>query len=270
MIKKEISKYYNSGLESQRLFEGEWQLERVRTQEIILRYLTGGAFRILDVGGGTGFYSFWLSEMGHEVHLMDPVPLHIEQAKNLSRESRRSLASIRVGEARQIEFEDNHFDIVLFFGPLYHITERRERIKALTEANRVLGKGGLIFCVGISRYASLLGGFFSNSVADPYFVGIINRDLRDGQHRNPKGILEYFTTAYFHRPEELREEMIEAGFKFQKLLAVDGFGWLLSDFNNKWEDSSYQGLLLESIRAIEEENTIIGISAHIMGIGAKY
>jgi ubiquinone/menaquinone biosynthesis C-methylase UbiE len=269
MAKKEISEYYDSGIESQRLFEGVFQLERVRTQEIILRYLTGGAFRILDMGGGTGFYSFWLSEMGHEVHLIDPVPVHIEQAKKHLRESRRSLASIRVGEARQIEFEDNHFDIVLFFGPLYHITERRERIRALTEANRVLGKGGLIFCVGISRYASLLDGFFRNLVADPYFVGIMKRDLRDGQHRNPKGTLEYFTTAYFHRPEELREEITEAGFKLQKLLAVDGFGWLLPDFDSKWEDVSYQRLLLESIRVTEEEDPMIGISAHIMAIATK-
>ena len=269
MINKEISEYYSSGMESQRLFEGEWQLERVRTQEIILRYLTVGSFRILDVGGGAGFYSFWLSAMGHEVHLIDPVTLHIEQAEKLSRESHRSLASIRVGEARQIEFKDNHFDIVLFFGPLYHITERRERIRALNEANRVLSKGGLIFCVGISRYASLLGGFFGNSVADPYFVGIINRALKDGQHRNPKGIPDYFTTAYYHRPEELGEEMIEAGFEFQKLLAVEGFGWLLPDFNSKWEDAGYQKLLLESIRTTEEEAAIIGVSAHIMCIGAK-
>jgi len=80
-IDDDIVEHYKSGIESNRLFTGVSQFERVRTQEIILRYLTKTPSRILDVGGATGFYSFWLSGIGHEVHLVDPVSLHIKQAK---------------------------------------------------------------------------------------------------------------------------------------------------------------------------------------------
>ena len=80
-------------------------------------------------------------------------------------------------------------DIVLFLGPMYHITERNERMKALAEAKRVLREDGLIFCAGVSRYASLMDGFFLNLVADPRFVKIMNLDLKDGQHKNTTDIV---------------------------------------------------------------------------------
>jgi ubiquinone/menaquinone biosynthesis C-methylase UbiE len=241
----------------------------VRTQDIVCRYLSEKPSRILDAGGANGFYSFWLSDMGHEVHLLDPVPLHIEQAKKYSQETGKCLASIQVGEARQLEFENGYFDAVLLFGPMYHITDKKERSEALKEAMRVLCKDGLLFCVGISRYASMLDGFFHNLVEDSRFMEIVNRDLEEGQHRNMTENLDYWTRAYFHEPEELQGEIVEAGFKSSKLIAIDGFGWLLPDFDSKWKSRDYQNLLLQIIRTIEEENSIVGISAHMMVVSSK-
>jgi len=51
-----------------------------------------------------------------------------------------------------------------------------------------------------------------------------------GQHRNETSRLDYFTTAYFHRPEELPEELA--------------------------------GLL-------EAEPSIVGMSAHLLAIGVS-
>ena len=41
-------------------------------------------------------------------------------------------------------------------GPLYHLIERTDRLRALSEARRVLRPGGWVFVAGISRYAALL------------------------------------------------------------------------------------------------------------------
>jgi hypothetical protein len=38
---------------------------------------------VLDVGGGSGVYASWLAGLGYQVHLVDPVPLHREQAARL-------------------------------------------------------------------------------------------------------------------------------------------------------------------------------------------
>lgn len=36
---------------------------------------------VLDVGAGPGVYSIYLSKQGHAVHLIDAVPLHVEEVR---------------------------------------------------------------------------------------------------------------------------------------------------------------------------------------------
>src|SRR5207244_1686768 len=71
----EILRYYAAGPESERLRQGAFQLERARTEELLLRHLPPPHARVLDVGGGSGPYACWLAERGYEVTLLDPVPL---------------------------------------------------------------------------------------------------------------------------------------------------------------------------------------------------
>jgi hypothetical protein len=104
---------------------------------------------------------------------------------------------------------------------------------------------------------------------DPRFVAIRDRDLADGQHRNDLGHPEYFTTAYFHRPDDLRAELHEAGFRDLTVLGVEGPGWLLPDFDARWADAAWRAPLLDVARALEAEASIIGVSAHLLGLGRK-
>jgi ubiquinone/menaquinone biosynthesis C-methylase UbiE len=268
-IRKEICGYYASGIESVRLEMDVFQLERVRTQEIILRYLPQKPLRILDVGGGSGYYSFWLTGLGHEVHLVDPVQMNVRKARERESLSGFKLASITVGEARSLRFENEFFDLLLSFGPLYHLTDRNERIEALREANRVLKKDGLMMCAAISRYASLYDGFFKKMNDDPEFRKIMKGDLKDGQHRNTTGKIIHFTTAFFHHPDELREEIREAGFQLDKILPVESFGGLLPNFYELWEDPGYRKLLLDSIRQIEDDPVLLGMTSHLLAVAEK-
>ena len=96
---------------------------------------------------------------------------------------------------------------MLLLGPLYHLTERDDRLAAWREARRVLRPGGVVLAAAISRFASTLDGLRLGLFDDDAFAQIAERDLRDGQHRNPTGNPRYFTTTYFHRPEELRTEV---------------------------------------------------------------
>jgi SAM-dependent methyltransferase len=111
---------------------------------------------------------------------------------------------------------------VLLLGPLYHLTERSDRVRALAEARRVVRPGGLVAAVGITRYASALDGVASGFLEDPRFVEIVERDLREGQHRNPDDVPGWFTTAYFHRPGELVSEAEEAGLVVERVVGVEG------------------------------------------------
>jgi ubiquinone/menaquinone biosynthesis C-methylase UbiE len=265
-LNNEIIEFYVYFAEDQRL-QGI-SLERIRTQELVSRYLTSNKMSILDVGGGTGIYSFWLSEQGHEVHLVDASAKHIGQAHQHSITTGLTLESLRVGDARTLEFEDECFDAILMFGPLYHLTEREDRIKALSEAKRVLKAGGLIFTAAISRYASMMDGFHYNLVQDPNFINIMFQDLSDGQHRNIEG-KNYFTTSFFHLPEELELELIDAGFHSIDLFAIESFAEIIPNMRDQLVNNEYKNLVLETIRKIEQDKAIMGISPHIMGIGEK-
>jgi len=268
-IRKEIIRYYDSGIESVRLQTDVFQLERIRTQEIILRHLKEKSLKILDIGGGSGFYSFWLSGLGHKIHLVDPVRMNIKKAREMEARSEIKLASISIGEARSLDFENESFDLALSFGPLYHLTDRRDRLDALKEAGRVLKKDGLLICAAISKYASLYDGFFKNMNEDFEFREIMKRDLENGQHRNTTGKVIHFTTAFFHHPDELKDEILEAGFELKKILPVESFGGLLPNFCELWEDRRLKDLLLESIRKIEEDPMILGMTSHLLAVASN-
>ena len=115
-------------------------------------------------------------------------------------------------------------DGYLLLGPLYHLTDRDDRITALREAYRILKPRRNACGRCITRFASLLDGLARDFIDDPQFLEILMNDLSTGQHRNPTGNPDYFTTAYFHRPEELEDEMAEAGFRDTVVLAVQGPG----------------------------------------------
>jgi len=266
----EIRSHYELVDEARRLERADSQIEKVRTQELLRRYLPPPPAVIIDVGGGAGVYAFWLAERGYQVHLIDGVPLHIEQARETASQSTdQPLASIELGDARQLDFDDSSSDGVLLFGPLYHLTRRSERIQALREAYRVLRPGGLVMAAAITRFASTIAAMLEGLVDDETFAPIYEQDLRDGQHRNPTDDPNYFTTAYFHYPQELKDEILETGFRFEALLAIEGPARIAKNFAEHWENPEIQDRILKIVRHVEAEPTLWGISAHIMAVGTK-
>jgi SAM-dependent methyltransferase len=266
----EVLGYYALGGEQGRLEEAYFPLERTRTQELVARHLPPPPGVVLDVGGAAGAYAFWLAEQGYEVHLVDPVPLHVEQAEKASgARTDGQLTSARVGDARRLDFGDDTADAVLLLGPLYHLTERGDRLAALAEARRVLRRGGRVFAAGISRFASLLDGLRGAVFDHEAFAGIVERDLADGQHRNETGIADFFTTAFFHQPAELGVELREAGLALDGLFAVEGPGAFVPDFRRRWEEAGSRQRLLDLVRRVEREPALLGVSPHLLAVGRK-
>jgi ubiquinone/menaquinone biosynthesis C-methylase UbiE len=268
-LPKEITRYYQEVAEEGRLAAGPSQLEFARTKEVVLRYLLPPPATILDVGGAAGAYALWLTEKGYQVHLIDPVPRLVEEARRRSEASPHPISTCELGDARNLAFNDGVADGVLLLGPLYHLTVRADRLRALREAYRVLRPGGVLFAAAISRYASALDGVARDLFADRRFAAIVQQDLEQGQHRNDTDQWDYFTTAYFHRPEELQLEVVSAGFSCQAVFGLEGPGWLLSDFDQRWADTRKREDLLRVARALEREVSTVGISAHLLAVGTK-
>jgi ubiquinone/menaquinone biosynthesis C-methylase UbiE len=260
--------YTSTQMEVDRLGQHVFQLEKARTQEIILRHLRSSMI-IADIGGATGAYSFWLYDMGHKVHLLDAAEFHIQTATKTSITENKPLASISLGDARQLPYDDEQFDLVLLFGPLYHLQQKEDRVKSIAEANRILKKDGLLLAATISRYSSLFDGFWQGFIDDPAFEDIVKQDLEDGNHFNPVNHPMYFTDAHFHTQREIEQEFSAAGFSNFNIIAIEGFGWLVPDFGEKWKDEASRKKMLQYIKRTESDPIMIGVSAHVMTIAGK-
>lgn len=269
-LKGVIAYYGNLSNEQARLSDAWGQIEYVRTQRIVRRYLKRPPALVLDIGGAAGRYACWLAREGYEVHLVDPVPLHIQQAQIASAaQPKTPLASCTIGDARRLELDDEIADAVLLMGPLYHLVEASDRRQALAEACRVLKPGGRVFAVGISKFASSIDGLASGYVQDPAFRQIMQRDLADGQHRNPAQKPGYFTTAFFHHPAELADEVARAGFRKIALLAIEGMSYLVQDLAGLWGNDDLREFVLDLIGKLEGEPSLIGASPHLMCVAEK-
>jgi len=264
----EILVYYGRGFEEGRLLGGaQGRLEYLRTMELLSRFLPPAPATVLDVGGGAGAYALPLARDDYSVHLIDPIPLHVEQAKSRSLgQPEAPLAGAEVGDARSLSQMDASADAVLLLGPLYHLTARDDRLQALREARRVVRPGGVVLAAAISRFASTIDGLFNGFLADE---AIVERDLRDGQHRNPGERPGWFTTAYFHRPAELREEAEEAGLLVDGLFGIEGPAWTIPDLGAWLENPARRTKLVDAVRRVEAEPELLGASAHLLLIGRR-
>jgi SAM-dependent methyltransferase len=268
MIDPAIESHYDTGYERARLFRDEHpSLEFVRSLELLERLLPQPPAMVLDVGGGPGTYAIPLARRGYTVHLVDPVPLHVEQA-NAAGSDRAAAFTAARGDARSLAEQDESQDVVMLFGPLYHLTLAAERRQALDEARRVLRPGGRLMAVAVCRFASLLDGVYRDWLGDPEFRPIVERDLADGQHRNPDpvGRPEFFTTAYFHTPDGLAEEVEGAGFAGTAVYGVEGPGWPLRE---GWADPRRREHILFAARAAEREPSLTGFSPHLIAAAVK-
>ncbi|MGO9337870.1 MAG: class I SAM-dependent methyltransferase [Terracidiphilus sp.] len=268
-IDREIAAYYSEVPEDNRLERGAFLLEAVRTRELIARHAPAPPATVLDIGGGAGAYALWLAERGYSVHLLDPVPGHVDEAEKRSAAATQPLVSCVVGDARNLPFADASADLVLLLGPLYHLTSAEDRTRALDEAARVLKPDGYLCAAAISRFASSLDGLARDFFNDPEFGAMAERDLRDGQHRNPTGRLDYFTTAYFHRPEDLRAELLDSGLGLVGMFGIEGPGWILPDVAERLADEQRREVLLHVARLLESEPSMLAASAHLLGVARK-
>ncbi|HEV2128069.1 MAG TPA: methyltransferase domain-containing protein [Thermomicrobiales bacterium] len=205
----------------------------------------------------------WLLEDGHSVHLVDLAPRHVDHAVT---QLGPSGLTAEVGDARQLSHPDDSVDAVLLLGPLYHLQDADDRATVLHEARRIVSPGGLVSVAAISRFASLFDGLVRGYLFDDEFALIVDRDLQSGCHDNPDSRPHWFTTAYFHRPEELVQEVEAVGLQLVELVGIEGLAGWLPELEARWNDDTDRAVIVESARRIEAEPALLGLSAHLLAV----
>ena len=260
MMSTELEKYYNKFCEEKRLTRRHGYVEYVTSMKYIHEYLPQGkkeTVKILDVGAGTGRYSVQLAGEGYDVTAVELVKYNLGILK-----SKKSSVKAYQGNALNLSrFEADQFDMVLVFGPMYHLYTFEDKVKALGEAKRVTKKNGLIlvaYCM--NEYSILTYGFKEGHMKE----SIRNQKVDDSFHVRSKeeDLYDYV------RIEDIDAIDQAAGVKREKLIAADGPANYMRTVLNAMDEETYQ-LFIQYHLSTCERKDLLGASAHTLDIVRK-
>ena len=179
LISRNIELFYTKASEETRLNKGMGVFEFERVKTLIEKYTPNSSSKIVDIGGGTGKYSEWLAEKGHQVHLVEPVSKHLKIAQNRANKLKNKF-SVRLGESRKLEFPNNYANLIILHGPLYHLQNEEDRNLTIQEAKRVVKNNGIILAFAINYTASTLVGLLNGLIHKKPFFEMCKEELTIG------------------------------------------------------------------------------------------
>ncbi len=177
---------------------GEWQFEKGR--ETIRFYLDRVSledmFRdkvVLDIGcGAAGKTLYYASQGAKKVYGIDIVPRYENDANKLAKtKGLEDRFQFVLGDASNLDFEDNFFDVIIMNDAMEHVDEP---LKVLNECYRVLKSGGRVY-LNFPPYHHPFGAHLSDAIGIPWvhlffsdntLVSVYKdlvRDLPDGKDR---------------------------------------------------------------------------------------
>ncbi len=263
LISRNIELFYNKASEETRLDKGMGIFEFERIKSLIEKYIPSTTSKIIDIGGGTGKYSEWLAKKGHQVHLVEPVPKHIKLAENRANKLKNKF-SVQLGESRKLEFKNNFADLIILHGPLYHLQNKEDRDSTIREAKRVLKNDGIILGFAINYTASTLVGLLNGLIHKNSFFKMCKEELTTGIHNPPDDFPWLLAEAYYHKPEQLKEEFITQELIHINTYAVEGMAWLDKEYFANMLNNEKKKTLLELIKATENDSYLLPFSPHMM------
>ena len=251
--------YYEQGKERDRLAGPKGALEAVRTKEILQRRMPIAPAVVADIGGGPGHYAVWLAELGYTVHHRDLMDLHVDQLQALGNPSIHT----EVGDARNLDLPDASVDAVLLLGPLYHLPAREDRLRTLREARRIVRGGGPIFIAVISRWAPRLDGVLQERLYEdnPDFLSALPEVERTGEL---PPVVPHGFVGYTHRPDDLVDEVSEAGLQLDDLVGVEGLPLSGADMESRVQVPAAWQVVLDAARTTERVPELLGLSPHLI------
>ncbi len=258
MNTENLIKYYNKFNEDKRLTRRHGIIEYRTTIKYINKYLnTMTNPKIIDIGAGTGAYSIPLANEGYDVTAVELVKHNLMTLKNKSNKVKTYL-----GNAIDLsKFKDNTFDVVLLFGPMYHLISNEDKLKALSEAKRILKNNGLIFIsYYMNEYAIITHGFIENTIKEDIKNNLIDNTF----HITPKEDDLYSMV----RLEDINYYKDTLNLKRVKILSQDGPTDYLRSTINKMDDETFE-LYYKYHLSICERKELLGSSSHVLDILKK-
>ena len=258
MNEDNLIKYYNKFNEDKRLTRRHGIVEFTITMKYINEYLKDkNNPKILDVGAGCGKYSIELYNDGYDVTAVELVKHNLMTLKKHN----NNIKAYQGNSLDLSRFKDKEFDIILLFGPMYHLIDKKDKVKALEEAKRVLKDDGIIFISYIMNdYAIIKHGFMDNNIIDAIKSNMIDENFK---------IISKNTDLYSYvRLEDINELNKIVKLKRIKIIAQDGATDYIRPYINKMDEKVFK-LYINYQLKICEKKEMIGASSHLLDIVKK-
>ena len=257
MVSK-LDRYYEKFDEDKRLSRRHGQVEFLTSMKYIEKALAKySSPKILDIGAGTGAYSVPLANKGYDVTSVEVVKKNLEILRQKQSKCKTFLA-----DARNLEMlKDEAFDVVLLFGPMYHLLEESQKLQALLEAKRVTKCGGTILVAYyMNEYAILTHGFKNGAILQSQREGRVDKNFH---------IVSKQEDLYsFVRVDDIKRLAREAQLKRQKLVATDGASDYMRQTLNQMDEQTFAEYL-DFHFSICERPELVGASSHTLDILTK-
>ena len=229
------------------------RVEFLTTVRYIEKYLAPGA-KILDIGAGAGEYSLYFARKGYEVSALELADANIAAFR--AKMTDGDPIDLVQGNALDLSrYDSESFDVVLLFGPLYHLHEEADKLRCIEEAKRVCKPDGKIFFAFISNDMVILT---MQQCQDDY--------LMNGDYNKETFRLDDFPFV-FHTVDRCRALLEKAGIQICHEIAADGASELLQNLVNSLDDASYRQYLRYHFYICEKPE-FLGMSNHLLFIGS--
>jgi ubiquinone/menaquinone biosynthesis C-methylase UbiE len=252
----EIENYYGKFCEDKRLLSRHGQVEYRTSMTYIHKYLKEND-RILDIGAGTGRYSVALSEEGYQVDAIELVKYNLGVLK-----AKKSKAKAYQGSALDLSrYADNTFDVTLLFGPMYHLFDHNDKLKALSEAKRVTKQNGIILVAYVmNEYSVLIHGFRDGHILDAIKQGKI-----DDNFQTQTNIDDLYSYVRLEQIDQLNKEL---NLERIQIIAADGPADYMRPILNKMDEETFETFIQYHLSTCERQD-LIGASSHTLDILRK-
>lgn len=229
--------------ENARLTTPHGRVEFITTMHYIQQYLKPGQ-RVAEIGAGPGRYSAELARLGLRVDAVELLDKHYAKLKK--RASQHALLTAHQGNALDLDmFEDETFDGALLLGPMYHLNDYMEQVRALSEAMRITKHGGYVFIAYCMQWPSLMTHGFKKGLPD----------------MDPGA----FTLYTMDTVIAMREEF-DIG--IMGTIAVDGYANHIRDEVDAMDAETYREFVRQHLLTCERPE-LLGYSHHILDIWKK-
>ena len=248
-----IERHYLKHHEELRLQRRHGVVEFTVTMHFLQKYLKKGD-KVLDIGAGCGNYTIALMEQGYEVDAVELVQRNIDVMKQKCAE-----VNVRKADARDLSFiTDDSYDVTLLFGPMYHLMNEQDKLKALGEAKRVTRKGGTILVAYLMNEYSIVSYCF----AENRMAELVNNGFVDSEFhvKTPEG--ELYDYIRLEDADRMNEKL---GLKRLTVFSPDGpTDYIRVELNRMTEENF--ALYIDYVTKIAERKDLIGAAAHIVDV----